>query len=93
MILFLCFSTRKEGEEESIFDENGSLKRMNKNSDKTLFKIFLGDGTLISFLRGVPPTKKEIDTNNNCPTNILAKLCTDFYDHCVFKCFGALPFS
>jgi hypothetical protein len=60
MILFLCFSTRKEGEEESIFDENGSLKRLNKNSDKTLFKIFLGDGILISFLRGIPPTKRKL---------------------------------
>jgi hypothetical protein len=28
MILFLCFSTRKEGEVESNFDENGSLKRL-----------------------------------------------------------------
>jgi len=28
MIWFLCFSTRKEGEVEINFDENGSLKRL-----------------------------------------------------------------
>ncbi len=75
--MFLCFSTRKEGEEASIFDEIGSLKNnFNKNSDKTLFfqKNFLGDGILISFLRGVPSAKEEIDTNNNFHTNILVNL-------------------
>jgi len=37
MILFLCFSTRKEGEVESNFDENGSLK---KTAINILIKLF-----------------------------------------------------
>jgi hypothetical protein len=69
MTLFLYFSTRTKGEEESILMKNGSLKGCNLNSDKNFFQIFLGDGTLTSFLRGVPPIKKEINNDKNFFTN------------------------
>jgi hypothetical protein len=60
MILFLCFSTRRENE-ESIFDEIGSLKRLIKILIMILFfqQTLLGDGVLISFLRGVPSAKSK----------------------------------
>jgi len=63
MILFLCFSTRRESE-NSIFDETGSLKRLIKVLIIIFSKILSGDGVLISFLRGVPPAKVESNTTN-----------------------------
>lgn len=83
MILFLCFSTRRESE-NSIFDETGSLKRL----IKILIIIFflLGDGVLISFLRGVPPAKVESNTTNKISLLTLLqnyRIC--FYDHRVLE--------
>jgi hypothetical protein len=68
MILFLCFSSRRESE-ESIFDEIGSLNRLIKILIITLFfqNSLLGGGVLISILRGVPSVpsaKGENNTNN-----------------------------
>ena len=85
MILFLCFSTRRESE-NSIFDETGSLKRLIKILIIIFFQILLGDGVLISFLRGVPPSKVESNTTNKISLLILLqnyRIC--FYDHRVLE--------
>ena len=85
MILFLCFSTRRESE-NSIFDETGSLKRLIKILIIIFFQILLGDGVLISFLRGVPPAKVESNTTNKISLLTLLqnyRIC--FYDHRVLE--------
>jgi len=85
MILFLCFSTRRESE-NSIFDETGSLKRLIKILITIFFQILLGDGVLISFLRGVPPAKVESNTTNKISLLTLLqnyRIC--FYDHRVLE--------
>ena len=85
MILFLCFSTRRESE-NSIFDETGSLKRLIKILIIIFFQILLGDRVLISFLRGVPPAKVESNTTNKISLLTLLqnyRIC--FYDHRVLE--------
>ena len=85
MILFLCFSTRRESE-NSIFDETGSLKRLIKILIIIFSKNLSGDGVLISFLRGVPPSKVESNTTNKISLLILLqnyRIC--FYDHRVLE--------
>ena len=85
MILFLCFSTRRESE-NSIFDETGSLKRLIKILIIIFSQILLGDGVLISFLRGVPPAKVESNTTNKISLLTLLqnyRIC--FYDHRVLE--------
>jgi len=85
MILFLCFSTRRESE-NSIFDETGSLKRLIKILIIIFSKNLSGDGVLISFLRGVPPAKVESNTTNKISLLTLLqnyRIC--FYDHRVLE--------
>jgi len=85
MILFLCFSTRRESE-NSIFDETGSLKRLIKILIIIFFQILLGDGVLISFLRGVPPAKMESNiTNKISLLTLLQNYRICFYDHRVLE--------
>ena len=85
MILFLCFSTRRESE-NSIFDETGSLKRLIKILIIIFFQILLGDGVLISFLRGVPPAKVESNTTSKISLlTLLQNYRIYFYDHRVLE--------